>query len=246
MSNNELYRFFAGCMEQLDIYFFFGALTQDSEPRAVVDIQESAPYSRRGLNGTTRRLVRSHVRRIVILRSNGYGRPNKLALFGTLLHEIVHAYVNTFHGCRNERFAIDQNNGHGQLFRLVHQELIDAVSQFHPSLADVGNEANRPQPTWLNRLERDYINCMSRYGGFQREYDREGIQHGILRLAYPKYIDFVRARVPGIRNVLATSFAILFIAVTTVSVIVIQACKNDPKNTDRAGCGSQYSCRLYI
>ncbi|KAI1502527.1 hypothetical protein F5X99DRAFT_427162 [Biscogniauxia marginata] len=265
---DEAYNFLHGCMVELDHYFFCGALTRtsgpDDPPLATLQLHESPPYSAFGLTGETSYTLNAPRCVIRLWRSqrggpaNGEPRHPKHALLQTLLHEMTHAYLQSFY-CRcaadpaGGEALLDGDgphaDGHGELFWEVlgdaeacvrswgrdHRRDRDQRGLGRGPLAAVRDPELDVRPRLrrrplAHRAEDWYLSLADaapRLGAALRaEWAQDGpgghpLRAAVLRLVFPGYLDFVRARVPRWRaaaRAAVSAFVVLLVATVWAAV----------------------------
>ncbi|KAJ8128596.1 hypothetical protein O1611_g5040 [Lasiodiplodia mahajangana] len=207
---------------QLDNYFFKGGLTQDNRRLVKLFVHDRSQYGlwsyyRLGAKGGMYRTGRL----VVFLVSGITGkRLDKLSILNSLVHEMIHAYLDIFyHYCREDRGRwgeIEDDSGHGSLWVDIFTRICAHMRDWHPSLANLPparkystpREFSNPYFSWMERLFPSSIreewevnnvpehSCLLPEGATIRPERLRDFKRALVRLQFPTYEAFVRAKAP--------------------------------------------------
>ncbi|KAI0436126.1 hypothetical protein F4803DRAFT_543343 [Xylaria telfairii] len=139
ISLQELHDFYNSLMEQIDNYFFQGALMQGPTPHLRLVMIDEPHLNIQGFWGPVRHIA-SRLRLVARNSSTGK-RRSKLDLLTTLVHELAHAYIGVFFNfCPDLRQAplVLLNDGHGETWRQIYNGIVIHMRTWHPSLLGLG------------------------------------------------------------------------------------------------------------
>ncbi|KAI0458884.1 hypothetical protein F5B21DRAFT_527703 [Xylaria acuta] len=216
MTPQEYQDFLHSLMVRIDVYFFQGALTQGPSPYVRLIVYDSPHLN---INGFYSGMDYIANRIVLYLRNSSTGeRRLKLDLLTTLVHELVHAYLDIFFNfCEVQGLSdiVLANQGHGLLFTRILQLIYTHMRAWHASLLRIGDAKIETyasdsfisyyyglaqklpflRDAWEVRNLRRYQPDIFRYWWWNPTRTEE-FKRALLRLSYGGYTHFVSTRVP--------------------------------------------------
>ncbi|KAI8627196.1 hypothetical protein F5Y19DRAFT_182179 [Xylariaceae sp. FL1651] len=240
----EMYDALDSWAVHIDRYYFQGGLTQGKQRYLTIRAYERTSRSSHGFTALSIVNPLCHVN--LILRDNLTGkRKAKIHLLTTLVHEMVHAYLETFFNfcpVANNDVAvrgIDQG-GHGLLWLRIYTMLYLNMRTWHPSLVELHSyrEArDRLVPPIFTRyyysLTRHLPHLRDEWDATNCEYDQMGLlrwrrtgvrsaafKRALLRLSFYDYDQFFKARVPYPETVYLVCLKVLLLLAALTSYVL--------------------------